>query len=264
MAPDKPCTVVIEESDRVNDPIKLEELVYNCYDRKTAEMHIKKQDVVGFADETFSVYQTFIEHRRSGFDDAANARRSIIVETHQVLNKTFPRAQDLQSNFTDKIKDISDIVLPDLVNRPTSIQGGIWDNWSMIIRVAEALDDPEFVHWSYIRMLQDSLRLVDSRTYEPQVAIFCGMFSSIIKDINDRPSITPSGYYRSVKISEISNAIKRDFTLEKSNMAIAAELRLLGFKVGISNGVTVVHPDPDTCEKVISRLGLSFSDFLLK
>ena len=240
-------TILIEESDHCRHSRSLEEFIYSSYDRDTADMSKKTPDAFqGFVNEAFNIFTPMIEHRRVAHSDAANARRAIVVRTHPIEGADFPMADDIDCPGTDKMALICDIPLA-TANKPSGVEGGIWNAWETIARISKTLEDYEFMNWLLERMRQDSELLRDDRSFEPQSAIFGGLVACLRKEGNG---------YHSVGISLIVEKVKREYGLVLSNRIVCKELRRCEIQVKTSHGVNKAFPTDESLEQGRDYLGL--------
>ena len=123
----------------------------------------------------------------------------------------------------------------------------------MMLQIATAIGDVEWILWAIERMREDSARLQDGRTYEPEIAVFGAVIAKLERK--------PNGDYKSVPISKISEVVRREYDLDMSNKEVAANLRGLGMEVRISGGITNLFPDKDRIKSIADGLGLE-NDFL--
>lgn len=250
-------TIIIEESDRNKYSEDLEEFIYSSYDRITSKGIINRpksgKNEQGFDPVPYDNYAAFMEHRRTDPVDAANARRAIVLETHKIKDAKFPMADDIPSPNTDKMRLVTDIVLLPL-DRPDGIEGGVWNNWGMLIQIASALQDHEWINWAIERMKQDSELLQDVRSYDPQVVAFNSLQANLEKT-------TDGSKIKTVKLSRIVDAARREHGKNISHQSVSQILKRLGIPHGKSDGSVVFKPTYESLEKAAINLGED-TDFL--
>lgn len=252
---EKATTIIIEESDRNKYAEDLEEFIYNSYDRTTSQGAVNRErtgkDQRGYEPELYDIWAAFMEHRRNDPDDAANARRGIAIETHRIIvpegEEDFPMADEIPSPNADKMHLVADLVLMP-ADRPKGIEGGVWNNWEMLIQIASALQDFEWVSWARERMKQDSELLQDGRGFEPQVVAFNSLVTNLEKTLD--------GKIKSVKLSEIVETARREHGINMKHKTVSKLLKRLKIPYGSSNGVLVFKPTHEVLERVAKRLGL--------
>jgi len=242
-------TIIVDEADHCLGSRKLEEFIFSSYERSTAKGSIKRAQSDGtWQTERIDIFVPFIESRRSAHLDAANASRATIVETHFLKGVNLPMANAIESPDAEKMTEIKNIELPESITRPSGIASRIWNNWKMRLRIVSALGDAEWIAWAIERMRSDTELLSDGGSYEPQVAMFGSLIASLSKK--------GSGDYHSVKISSIVDTLRREYGIEKSNMAVSGQLKRLGIEVHVCGGVNRALPSDETIRKGTDTLGL--------
>lgn len=241
-------TIFIEEADRCIQSNKLEEFIYNSYSRTTSDFSVKRAQQNGtYVQDRFGIFVSFIEHRRTTHNDGANARRAVVIETHQIKDAEFPMSNEIDSPNANNMALMADIILPTVTSRPKGIEGGIWNNWQILIKVAMALGDTDWLDWAVDRMKADSELLKDVRQYEPQVAIL----GSLVANLTIK-----NGDYTGVRIGTIVETIRREYGFIKSNMTVSQQLKRCGIEVHLAKGVSHAFPTKESLKKAADDLGL--------
>lgn len=249
-------TILIEESDRCKHSMELEEFIYGSYDRITSQGIINRErtgkDQRGFEPVSYNNYAAFAGHRRHNITDAANARRAIVIETHQIADTEFPLANEIDSPDTEKMALVADFGLMS-VERPKGVEGSIWNNWEMLIQIATSLGDTEWVNWATERMKEDSELLKDGRSYEPRIVIANSLIGNLEK--------TADGKHKRVTISQIVETAKKEHGITVSHKLVSGTLKKLKLPWGESNGKVVFHPTDESLGRIAKQLCLP-TDFL--
>lgn len=241
-------TIIIEEVDRCIHSRKLEEFIGSSYDKVTSKGAVKRAQPDGtFPSIPYCSSALFVGHRRHSHFDSANARRAIVVPTHQIKDKDFPLADEFVCPYTEKMELFTSIQLPP-VTRTGGLEGGIWSNWEMPLQLAMAVGDTDWMNFAIDKMKSEGELLRSDRSYEPKLAIF--------NSLEIHLKLQDNYYHKPVLISNIKDTAKKEYDLNYSNRAVARSLRELKIKVEVSHGYTTVFPNIDSVEKARQKLGL--------
>lgn len=244
-------TFFIDEADRCRQSEALEEFIYSAYEPDTADMSVNRAVAWGgFDPKPFKIFTPFIVNSRTSHHDSANARRAIVIQTHQNKEARFPLTDEVDCRCQSYMQYASEIKLP-VANRPPDAEGGIWNKWELIAQLAKALSDEDFMGWLRERIRQESEQLGEERGYEPQEAIFNALVANL-----DRNTL---GGFNSLLVNTVACTAREEAGFDKRslpNKMVSRELRKLKFKTKISGGKTKVIPTEESLEKAAKDLGI--------
>lgn len=249
-------TMIIEEADRCKHSGELEEFIFSSYDRTTAKGSIKRWTPASqgtmLKDYPYDIFVPFIVHRRHRYFDAANESRGIEIYFEPKPGK-FPKAESIQIENADKMHFVADLNLTE-ATQPDDIEGRVWDRQKLLLEIAFALGDTNWIQWMMKKMKEDSLKLRDGREYEPRTAIFLSAVAASKR--NDDGSFKPTS------LTEIKNKAFYDFDLKVSNKNVKAELRDLGITFKRPRGVAHIYLGESIVRDVSAKLNLDADELL--
>lgn len=243
-------TIIVEEADRCKHSEELEEFIFSSYHRTTAEGSVKRltpgsQRAV-FKDCGYNIFVPFIVHRRYHYFDVANENRGVEIRFEPKAGK-FPKARCIQMEHTGKMRFADDLTLPQST-QPDGVEGRVWDNWELVMKIALALGDANWIQWAIERMKKDSLKLRDGRESEPQTAIFLSTIAASKRNVNGR--------FQAISISQIKDKLWSEFSMKLTCHNIHTELSDLGIRTKRPHGALHAYIDDDRVRKVAEKLGL--------
>ena len=247
-------TVIIEEADKCLKPKRLENFISSSYEGKTSKKGVKREQAVGWGEDRYDLEGvSFLTHRRRRLYDGANRRRNIPIRT-EPKEGDFPLACDVASPHAHKAELVIEVLLPPL-SKPQGIQGGIWNNYKMLIQIATCIGDTEWADYIKEKMKRDSALLVNDREYEPSHAIFNALITVL-------PPADDKGDYPSILLVTVADAAKRDYDMVNcKNQEVSQELQAVGIDVHKAHGPFKIFPTRETLLEAARKLGVD-TDFL--
>lgn len=248
-------TIIIEEADKCLQSRKLENFIASSYSKRTSRRRLNVEQQVGWAMQEYNTWGvSFIVHRRTHLYDGANRRRGIVIRTEK-REGDFPLADKVASPDADKAELVAEIQLAQL-SKPQGVEGGIWDNYKMILQIASAIGDSDpsgWYGWAHERMKQDSALLTSDRDFEPSQAIFESLVTCLIPK-------EEYGNYKAVPLRDIADAAKRHYDMNCTNQQVSQELQAVGLTCKRYGGYYHIFPNNESLRFAAGKLGVD-TDF---
>lgn len=240
-------TIFIEEMDRCKHNAALEEFVFQAYDKETADGAIKRKDR-NDCWETHHInnYVSYVTHRREDYKDAANMNRGLEVRTTLSEGIRLKMADEVPKH-KHRLDKVANLALPKLT-RPEKTEGRTWHNWELMLKIATATGDKDWVKWAEEQIMADSQMMKDTREFDPQQAVFWAIVSALEKS-------QTKDKYKSIAVSRVVDHCKRESSLIVSNHQAVREVRRMGLECKRSGGPWKVFPTKESLDKAAKRLG---------
>jgi hypothetical protein len=249
-------TAVIEEGDLYPNRKELEGYLVNRVDKKrTSAIPITHQvdtkHGTKWATDKFTVFGATIIHDRHEMVDMAAERRSILVDIKHRKGEHFfkPDKAYLKTLILPpfSLGKIPDFFVAD------EISDSALDTWEPLIRVAEGIDDMDWLVWAWEKVAEMSDRLSDGQQFEVEQVIF----GALIQGYSEASGIglMPNKITQDpLPLATITEIVKKQYPYIHPK-TISTQLRKMGFS-NIRNigGVSKVITTLDEIKKIAAEI----------
>lgn len=227
-------TAIIDEADGIN-----ERYLQKRYQRSTSNIMVKIPDGLGgWTMNPGNIFGATILGKRRPFHDGATISRTITI-------KTQPKFGDYSVTTEIDRSELEAIALSSPLDLKTSDRPH--DTWRNLLMMAAVVGDKEWINYAEGQIKLDLKAVERLQTWEPEQSILMVL----------RAKMMPGGQGVSVKLSAISEAIRRESEVRlKLTQIEQIVIDRLGFRVTNVGGYRWVKPNLELLKKRLKEYKL--------
>jgi len=244
-------TALLEEADLHPNRKQLEGLLLARVDKKrTSTLRGKEPPAEGkgkYKNVTRKIFGATIVHDRHGLTDLATERRAIIVSIKHQGGQQFINPP---TNLT--LPSFSFGNIPEMFNSSQTVGSGL-DTWEPLIRIADSLNDDEWLSWAWGKVAEANEALADGYQYELEQCVF----GAVIKGFSDRTGmglVADNIAKTPLPLSIVTETVSKDYRYIAPK-TVGTTLRKMNFDVHKLSGVFQIFTTIDQLKEIAQEIG---------